>query len=461
LYDNTQQAYVFTGLSEAALVCIDSGEGAYRDMLLKLHTGIFRTVTILWVTYLLTGAADQAEQIWRVGLDGWDRVAGRVLIAVLSLVLGWRFIALRRTVGVQDLERAISRLIAKTYPAVSVIRSVAILGSGGLFLLLSAFFFWCSLAHGTRTLAQLTDRLGNYELAERFYSMNPDRNRFQLRSSMAVWHDYYNVESVSVRNARNSAIAHVYGKDSVEMASRYYFIGCNLEEGSKKKDPLEAADWYWKAYNLYHLHGVHNRCVHCLIEVAFVCSEYKQIEKEHNCLRQASYELQGIRDRSSIWSLCIGEKLAHDLGDSDLASQFRGNAAAAVRTQKNDYPGADVLLWVFIAAVGITSGFPTAAVREVLIGNIYIQKLRAVRTATYLSDLLSTLSDLVDLDLFRGNLEGADKSGRAMLNAVGVKVDESTKPTCCDWMRSRLKKLFRDQSQAAAFMLTFLYIWKT
>jgi hypothetical protein len=117
--------------------------------------------------------------------------------------------------------------------------------------LVSPLLLASSLRSFLQTTACVADLAGQHELAERLFAVCSGSGK-----SVATWQTAFRREKQYTRQLRNTAVAEVYGEQSLQMAERFYFVAINLEmtAGRNQPYPSEALDWLNRSLKIFREH---------------------------------------------------------------------------------------------------------------------------------------------------------------------------------------------------------------
>lgn len=158
--------------------------------------------------------------------------------------------------------------------------------SGLAFTFLTAFYSTCAISHFIRPAACIADSLGCYETAERIFALDRCHPKGQCFSTLQT---KLHIESPAELKGHNLAIANVYGKNSLEMAKRYNFIGYGLYLRDTNKFPSkkEAIFWLNKSISIYRNYNYTDGKLMTLCELSFIGSEYFDLNITKSIITEA------------------------------------------------------------------------------------------------------------------------------------------------------------------------------
>jgi hypothetical protein len=275
--------------------------------------------------------------------------------------------------------------------------------------------------------------VGQYELAERVYRVAPDLNqnkRSGYFNSMAAWHSSRTFEDSNTIRRKNSAVATVYGADSLEMAGRYYYLGLVFEQQGTRVDELQAINWHRQAFSIYKKHHSITKCVDTLTQMAIYEDGFNKPEFERLIAQAASLAPQLDEEPNESTSAIL-----------PYFAQRKGNILQAKLLEKaierHKSLSEPIPLWV-MPAITLLALFGSRLGCS-LTKALCLRTLTARAHQSYFRTSIpyaqfKLLTELTTLNLIGRNLQVANEHSLSMLAlAEGTHSNYSTtdeKPTC-------------------------------
>ncbi|PZM77765.1 MAG: hypothetical protein DKT66_26155 [Candidatus Melainabacteria bacterium] len=351
------------------------------------------------------GCAQQFYADWGVGLQDL------AIASVIAVLIGCIALCAKKERRLFALEKDWTTILQQSR-LLSGLRVSYLFASCITLLIFSAFFSTCIFDNSAKALACLMSDVGQYELAERIYRSAPDLNHNKASgrySSMAAWHSSSTREDPNTLRMKNAAVAAVYGSQSRQMAGRYFYLGLTCEQGRENRDP-EAIYWHNKALLLYQQNHAVTKCVDALAQMAILQDESNKQESKR-LLAQAARLMPSIDEEPFVCTPII-QYLAQRNGDKEQSELFR-RSFEKHRTPAESTPWwPDVSLTLF-AIFGSSVGSLLA--KEQAVAALTGRTARNCSKVTNVQALIELLTQLITLNLIRGNSEAAEHNSLLLL----------------------------------------------
>jgi hypothetical protein len=376
---------------------------------------------------------------WRfqAGYTPWiyylHSIPGFVLLGMLNILLGWKYLKIGPNKDDNVVSLSIRQQIENLCPVIVVPRTVALILSSGLFIYFSWFFFQGEISLLARPVACVADELTNYELAERIFRI---ADRVPFGESLAGW-QAFRVETESVRDARNIAVAKVYGSNSLELADRHEYVGESISARGKPGQSDEAIFWLEKSLPIYGALGASESSIDTLNQIAIIRSKQKNRSKLQDTLLQASKLLDNqkksvapLRDRGQFRRTLLSlSNFAKHNGDDRLANLF---VSKKIDLRIENYSSFDTPWFLLLFATLVTTLYfdliPNTTrneFEEFILSNRYKRTNQLYLQGCDLLTSIEGLSAMTTIDLYRGKLKRAWENSVNALTLVGVNTEKS------------------------------------
>lgn len=254
--------------------------------------------------------------------------------------------------------------------------------------------------------------LGQYELAERIYRLAPDLNHNKASgrlSSMATWHSSSKREEPISLQMKNTAVATVYGSQSLQMANRYFYLGLTCGHAENNSTP-EAIYWHNQALGLYRKNNAITKSIDAIAQMAILQDESNKQESQRLLAQAAS--LVPFKDEAPFVCTPILEHLAARNGDMQKAELFR-------RTfEKHQTYSENKTFWEALGVVFFaisSSGVGCLLAKQQTLARLIKRKVLDCSMASNPTDMTYSLNQLTTLNLIQKNSRAAERNSLLLL----------------------------------------------
>ena len=381
------------------------------QFLARANHRLISITLILWLFSWLTkaferiGCAQQFSASWEAGLQDLA-IAGAIVILI-------RFSKLRAQkeqgffAREKDWQRFLQANCLWSYMRVSYL----IISCMTLFVF-STFYATSVFDNSAKALACLMSDAGQYELAEHIYKSAPDLNdnkRSGRYSSMATWHSSATNEDANTIRLKNAAVATVYGSQSLQMASRYFYLGLTCSQGPIDRDS-ESISWHNKALSLFQENHASTKCVDTLAQMAILQDDSNKQESKQ--LIAQAVDLIPLLDEEPFICTSIIQYLAERNGDKDQAKILRRGFAKQNPVAEVRPIWSLALLTLFSI---LSSGVGCLLAKERTLVRLTQRAARDCRKATDSEALTNALNEFITLNSIRRYANTAEHQSSLLL----------------------------------------------
>jgi hypothetical protein len=412
------------------------------EFLTKLQSLSFKCFICIWILDWFARIGRECAFGWRFHSAGlpWDydlhSSGSYALFGALSILLGWKYLRRRTAECSSGFHSHLMHHIERLYPIVLVPKAFGLGFTSAVFIYFSCFFIYCSMDGLTKVAACVADYSTNYELAERIIRMDISR---EPGKSFTTWQTHFRPENETVRNARNLAVAEVYGTDSLQMADREKFIGENILITSHYAPSrlMEASTWLKHSLKIDIMLGANERGIDTLNQLALISHDQNDHAELTKILSQASELLDtpskftaSTRDRKDYsCSLAFLSDFAKKAGDQRLAHRFMSKCfeVKPQREDSSDYLRALLCFSVIILILALNVlPIHVPMLERLILSNRYdLSKQRFMQSGT-LATSMEALSAMITIDLYRGKLRQSWENGILALKLSGIETQEKS-----------------------------------
>lgn len=293
-----------------------------------------------------------------------------------------------------------------------IMRNVFLVAGCMTLLLFSTYFSYFGWRfYGTEVTANILDTLGYYELAEQVYR---SVNTSQQYSSFAVWHTVRiddNCEDLLTEERRNQVISQIYGKNSIQMADRYYYLGRVAEY---QDSYAQAEKWLQKSATVYLRNRKFSKLIDALTQMTFSISQVRETYDEdcHKLVKVAAEIMPLTNEPLNSTSQVLLPYFARRMNDAPLANYLyekigvlNSTSAEYSDTASAQDKTTDFLCILFSV---LTSGVGSLLLTEImLLERIESARKRLLKTFQDSDERINALNELIILHLFRQEIDKA------------------------------------------------------
>lgn len=406
-------------------------------ILAKIESLSFKCFICVWILHWFARICHECVLGWRYHSPGlpWNydlHSSGEyAFFGVLGILLGWKYLNSQAAKVDAEHFNSLRQEIQRLCPIILIQRAIGLVLSSAVFILYSCLLMYDATDGLSKLGACIADKSHNYELAEQIFRIYspPDPGR-----SFASWQTHFRPENEEVGGARNIAVAKVYGRNSLQLADRYKYIGATILLSTRYESShlKEATMWLQKSLKLYGLLGANERSVDTLEQMAIIRCDQNDVTGLRDILLQASQLLDNhakstapMVDRSLYaCSLACLSQFAREAGDLRLAKIFLAKSLE-VRKQSDDpstHFWAILSFSALIAATLVSNVLPmrVGMSERLILLYQYNHAKRQLLGAGNLVTSIEALNTMITIDLYKGKFKQAWENSIHALRLTGI-----------------------------------------
>ncbi len=358
--------------------------------------------------------------------------AGYAFFGLLSILLAWKYLQRQTATGDNDLLHSLGKEIERLCPIVLIPRAFGLGFTGTVFIFFSCFNVYCAMDGLSKIAACMADDAGSYELAEQLIRMDISR---EAGRTSATWRTHFHPEDEKARNARNKAVAKLYGSNSLQMADRYRHLGEALSLSEKSAQLDESILWLEKSLMIYSSLGATQRSIVTLNQMAVVRDEQTGHPELKDILLQASQLLDN--PTKSLFPMTESGRYASSLGGLSYYSRKAGDQRLSkiflakcldIRHEgkrSSDYFWAKFIFSVLITLLALNVlPMRVNILERLMLLHQYKLAQRQFLHSTDVSTSIQGLNAMITIDLYSGKLKRAWDNSINVLRMVGIDAKE-------------------------------------
>ncbi len=443
------------------------------NILARIQSVSLKCLILAWLSYWITLAWNQIICTLRyydplnphLSDPGWVSVGRMCIIALISLVLGWKYLSLRK--DQQEIPPNIWLKLCKQYPALPLLKLLALLFTTSTFTCMTLFFTSCSIDHTIAPIAVIAETFKNYELAERIYKQQENK---QADLSLASWHTVCVPEDDNVRYARNQAVAQVYGDHSLEMVERYIRVGDNFNSGLGNACPEQTFYWYQKALELATSPLVADKAFYALQQMSLVRNDQKLVTEEKKLMEEARVRLNDKLDinhfgHNRLWRYQLALDCAWggavQSGNNEYEQAFKKQIDKVERVIFNHSKIGSLIPAIIkygslLVSLALTIGPLRSWLKGIFLFGLYRRERKRLSKNNDISSKLDSLDTMMSIDLYRQNFKQAWQHSIDALKLVNMETGTLSNDSTNLAQEATVKKTLFAQVHATLFILLFL-----